>query len=153
MTSNSYLIFQIDELFFAIPVNATEQILRAAELTHIPQGPELLLGLLNIKGDILPVVNLRKQLHRPERALKVSDRILVVKVGKHRVAFSADHVQTVAGLLCEPVDTAEDIYPELEQYFTAASRYNEQNVLIYDIEKLIPPHQVDVLHQFLQQVE
>ncbi len=153
MPDYPFLIFQIDELLFAIPVNAIEQTLRAAELTDVPVKPELLQGLLNVKGDILPVVNIRKQLRRPERPLRISDRFIVARVESHRVAFAADRLHAVAELVLAPVDSAELIYPDLEQYLTAASRYDRQTVLVYDIECLIPPQQADAIHQFLQQAE
>lgn len=150
MTANHYLAFQIDDLLFAVPAEAVVQIIRAARLSKLPKAPEMMQGLLNVAGDMIPVIDIRKQLSRPGRPLAVTDRIIIVRVTEYLVAFIADQVHDVAELVLEPVEAAESIYPELDRYVTAVSCYLQKTIYIYNIEKLLPPREVEEIYNYLQ---
>jgi len=129
------------------------QIIRAATPAILPNGPDLLHGLLNVRGEMIPVIDIRKQLFRPRRPIAMADRIVIVRVAQYRVAIVVDQVHAVTELGLEPVDAADAIYPELDEFITAASRYQQNTILIYDIEKLIPPHDIEEIDDYLKQIE
>ncbi len=150
MPSTRYLIFEIERYYFAIPIDAVTEIIRAVRLSTFPEGPALLQGLLNIGGDIVPVLDIRKQLSLPERAVSVSDRIILVGVAGYDVAFVADRIEGVFALEPGTVHPAEAVYPEMEHYISSVSHYDGRPVLIYQIEKLIPADAVETITDHLQ---
>ncbi|MGM0452576.1 MAG: chemotaxis protein CheW [Thermodesulfobacteriota bacterium] len=150
MSSNQYLIFEIECHCFAVPIDAVLETIRSVRLSPLPDGPALLQGLLNIGGDIIPAVNIRKQLGLPERALSVSDRIIIVRVAGYDVAFVADRIEGVSALEPGTVNPAEAVYPDMEHYISSVSHYNGQSVLIYQVEKLIPENTLETITDHLQ---
>ncbi len=60
-----YFVFGIDKQQYAITISAVEKVIRAVELNSIPQADDSLCGLVNVKGEMIPVMNIRKMLHLP----------------------------------------------------------------------------------------
>ena len=79
--TNSYCIFSIDDQLYGIAVSGVEKIIRAAAIIALPDVPETIIGLLNVEGSVLPVVNIRKKWRLPEREMSVDDRIILFKAG------------------------------------------------------------------------
>lgn len=150
MPLNQYLIFKIETHFFAIPIDVVIEIIRAVRLSALPDGPPLLQGLLNIGGDMVPVVDIRQQLALPRRGIAVSDRIIIVRVDEYEVAFAVDRIEGVAALEPGTVNPAETVYPEMQHYISSVSQYDGHAVLIYEIDKLIPTRTVERINDHLE---
>ncbi len=71
------LVFALDERRFAIALSAVSSVIRAVEVTPLPQSPEIVMGVINVRGTIIPVVNLRKRFGVQDRGLRISDFILI----------------------------------------------------------------------------
>ncbi len=66
------------------------------EVTPLPQTPDKILGAINVQGQVLPVISLRRWLQRPDRELDLEDHLLVVRAGSGRLALLVDEVRGVA---------------------------------------------------------
>jgi len=153
MNQSSYVVFKIDEQFYAISVNSVKHIIRSAELTPLNDAPELLLGLMNIYGEIIPVFNVRKQLRLPGKELSVSDRIFIAKASDFTVAFPADSVVGVMNLTSEISDHSSEIFPGLEKFIKGVAKFNEVTILIYDIDTLFPLNRLENLNGSLNNIK
>jgi purine-binding chemotaxis protein CheW len=113
-----------------------ERILRAAEITPLPRAPDIVLGALDVEGDVLPVLNLRRRFHLPERPVAVSDQFLIARAGGRRVILVIDEA---AGII-EPTPTemtdAAAVVPGLAQ-IQGVVRMKDGLVLIQDLEKFL----------------
>jgi purine-binding chemotaxis protein CheW len=70
------VIFTLDEQRYALHLAAVERVVRMVELTSLPKAPEIVLGVVNVRGRVVPVVNLRKRFGLAERGIRLSDHIL-----------------------------------------------------------------------------
>ena len=86
----------MDEQRYALPLAAVERMVRAVELTPWPQTPPKILGAINVQGNVLPVISLRRWLARPDRELDLDDQLLLVRSGTRRLALLADQVSGVS---------------------------------------------------------
>ena len=78
--AGKYLIFELAGEEFGIGVLQVKEIVKLQEITRVPQAPPYLEGVINLRGRIVPVVNLRKKFNRPEQAHTERTCIVVVQV-------------------------------------------------------------------------
>ncbi|RJX35804.1 MAG: hypothetical protein C4531_01345 [Desulfurivibrio sp.] len=129
-----YCIFKIDDQLYGVAVSHVEKIIRAAAVIPLPEGPETIIGLLNVEGRVLPVVNIRKKWHLPERAMEVDDRIILFKAGA-LVSFIVNGVEGIVQFDHLKFHEAEEIHPGLQRYIEGVGRFNNSSVIIVDMAR------------------
>jgi purine-binding chemotaxis protein CheW len=130
------VLFRIDEQWYGVPLQAVERVVRLVAITPAPQAPVLVLGVIDLQGTIVPVLDLRRRLELPDRLPTLDDRMIVVSAGSHRLAFVVDEV---AGLLRPDVDrmtSAEDIGSGMS-CLSAVAKTDTGMVLLLDLEHLL----------------
>ena len=75
--ADQYLIFTLDKQRYAMGLEGVEKVIRAVEMNTLPEGQDLLLGLINMQGKIIPVLNIRKHFYLPQREMEINDRIII----------------------------------------------------------------------------
>ena len=134
--SQSYLEFTIEEQCYALPLTAVKKVIRAVELTCLPDSPPILKGLLNMRGEIIPVLNIRSRFGLPERDILFEDRIIICQTAERVIAFVVDLVCGVVEVAPEKFDAAKGILPEMESYIGGVAKIDKETVLLYDLDKL-----------------
>src|SRR5882762_5434925 len=107
--SSQLVAFALDEQRYALRLCAVEQIVRIVEIATLPQAPEMVLGVVNIRGRIIPVFHIRKRFHLPERDIDLNDHLIIARTAKRVVALVADMVMGVVTRADMEVTTAERI--------------------------------------------
>lgn len=74
---NQLVVFTLDEQRYALHLAAVERIVRVVEVTPLPKSPEIVLGVVNVQGRIIPVVNIRKRFRLPEREIALSNQLII----------------------------------------------------------------------------
>lgn len=87
--------FSLDEDRYAVPISQIKRIVRSVEITHLPASEENLLGVINLQGDIVPVIDLRALLNLIPEELKLEDSFIIAESGDRTVAFVAEDVNFV----------------------------------------------------------
>lgn len=131
-----YIVFTLDERRFALHLTAVERIVRAVEVTPLPNAPEIVLGVINVQGRIIPVVNLRKRFHIPEREMDLSDQFIIAHTPRWVVALAADAVTGVIERSEQEVSAAEKILPGME-HVKALAKLEEGIILILSLDKFL----------------
>lgn len=86
------LIFTLDEQRYALYLSAVERVVRAVQVTPLPQAPPIVLGVVNAQGRIIPVFNIRRRFRLPEREIDLGDTLILARASKRSVALAADQV-------------------------------------------------------------
>ncbi|MDP4161394.1 MAG: chemotaxis protein CheW [Bacillota bacterium] len=95
---NSFLLFCVEEVRYALDVGAVKRIVRAAEINFLPDAPDFVRGLINVAGDIIPVIDMRQRLGLPGREMELSDRFILTNVAGKPIALLVDRVEGVVEL-------------------------------------------------------
>lgn len=129
------VVFALDDQRFALPVSAVERVVPAVYVTPLPKSPAIVLGVINVQGRIVPVINLRKRCRIPEREMDLNDQIIIAHTSKRAVALVVDSTQVVA---CpeEELIPVEQILPGLD-YANQVLKRPEGLVLIYSLDTLL----------------
>jgi purine-binding chemotaxis protein CheW len=96
-----FLVFQLDDNNFALPIDAVEEIARVPEqVTRLPKTPKFLEGVVNLRGEVLPIVDQRRRFDMQTATAGTYRRLVVVRTEQHRAGLIVDSVSEV--LRCSP---------------------------------------------------
>ena len=108
---NQIVAFTLDDQQFGLNLSSVERIVRAVEITPVPDSPTQILGIINVEGRVMPVLNTRKWLGLPEREIELQDVFVIVSVGAHSMALVADEVKPVTEVpLNEVINSREVVH-------------------------------------------
>ena len=133
---NRLVVFTLDQRRFALTLSSVETILRSVEVTPLPGGPEIVLGVINMRGRILPVFNVRMRFGLPGREIGPSDQFLIANTSHRSVALAIDVAHEVLEHSTESVIAAERVVPGME-YVAGIVRLNEGLVFIHDLDTFL----------------
>lgn len=134
--TSRYVTFRVEGQLFGISLDSVVRIERAAAVTPLPGGPACLLGALNHRGRILPVLDLRRRLRFPTRPLDPEDHFLLVRCRLRVVVVPVDRVEGIrpAGPLTPPGEVVAA--PLGIEGLVAAE---EGLLLVHDAERILDP--------------
>jgi purine-binding chemotaxis protein CheW len=130
------VVFSIERQRYALHLSAVDRALRAVQVTPLPNAPAIVLGVINVEGRVVPVVNIRARFGLDEREMRLSDALILARTPKRTVALSADAVE---GLLERPtrqIQDAASIFPELP-YLQGVAKLDDGLVLIHDLASFL----------------
>jgi len=142
------VLFVLNEQKYALPLPVVERVLRAVEVTALPDAPAIIMGVINVSGDIVPVIDLRRRFHLDERSVDVDDHFIVAVSSTMRVALPVD--ETV-GMVREAEGeriAADEIVPDLN-YVAAVVPQGDDMVFLLDIDTVLTPDEEAALSDSL----
>jgi purine-binding chemotaxis protein CheW len=141
--------FSLDDRKFALYVSAIQRIIRVVEVTPLPKAPEIVVGIINMQGQVIPVFDIRRRFQLPVREMQLSDQMIIASTTKRTVALIVDSVNDVIEIPGERIIAAEQILPELE-YLEGVVKTEGGMVLIHDLEKFLSRHEEKALDEALE---
>ena len=129
------VVFKIDKSEYALPVGNVGEILRMVAIAPVPEAPSWLPGVINLRGRVIPVIDLRTRLGLEPVAAGVNTPILVAEAAGQTVGLVAD---SVTELLTVPLDSVEppDELAGHGNTVEAVARAGERLILIFDLERV-----------------
>lgn len=125
--------YRIGKQNFAIEIHRLYEVLSYSPATPMPGAPPFLEGVIDLRGDLVPVIDLRKKLGEDDIRNEMQTRILIVRMFQQKLGFivdSADQVYTVAVDAILPP-------PESSQWILAVIRQQNELMMVLDLEKLL----------------
>jgi purine-binding chemotaxis protein CheW len=131
-----YVVIGLDELRVALRLSAVERVVRAVYVSPLPDAPEIVAGVVNVQGRVVPVGNMRRRFRLAERPAALADRLVIARANQRPVALMAD---TVGGVLEYPASDiigAGDILPGLA-YVDGVAKLADGLILIHDLDRFL----------------
>jgi len=125
---------------FGVDILMVQEILRSAEVTAVPNSPEFVEGVLNLRGNIVPVIDLRKRLNLyDEETSQKKSWVLILNIENRVVGFIVDHVTEVLKIEEDSIETAPDIIVAgLEsQYIQGVCKIENGLIIILDFDLVL----------------
>lgn len=146
---NRLVVFALDEQRYALPLSVVERAVRAVEVTPLPKAPDIVCGIVNVQGRVLPVFNIRRRFRLPEREIALTDQFIVAHARRRPVALAADAVSGVLEYSGRDAIPARDILPGIE-YLEGVVKLEDGLVLIHDLERFLALDEESALERALQ---
>jgi purine-binding chemotaxis protein CheW len=149
--SNRLVVFTLDEQRYALHLATVERVVRMVEITPLPKAPEIVPGVINVQGRIVPVVNLRRRFGLAERELHLSEHIILAHTLKRVVALVVDTVNGIIERSDHEVIAAQRILPGLE-YVEGVTKLDEGLILIHDLGTFLSLEEEKMLDAAMNQI-
>ena len=146
-----YLTFSLADEIFAVDVAQVREILDQIQITRVPQMPEFMLGVINLRGSVVPVVDLRRKFGMASVAANRDNCIVVMEVdfgGELTVVGAlADAVQEVLDLGADQIEPPPRLGTKLKtEFIHGMGKKGEQFVILLNIDKIFSSDELHVLH-------
>jgi purine-binding chemotaxis protein CheW len=138
--------FRIGSEDYAVDIQRVQEINRFTELVSLPQAPEFIEGLLNLRGRVIPVVSLRKRFGLPDKPRDSDTRILVTEISGRTVGFMVDSVSEVLRLPVESISPAPQLVTnERAEYLSGVGKSGDRLWVLLDLERLLSTGEIHEL--------
>lgn len=148
--TESYLTFKLDEELFAINVSKVLEILEVKPITKIPKSPSFMKGVINLRGNILPVIDTRNKFCMPQQDFTIDTCIIVLSINSANesllVGAIVDSVQKVIDIpeeVIQPSLSMGAIYRE--DFINGIGKIDEDFIMILNIDKVFSAEEMAVL--------
>jgi purine-binding chemotaxis protein CheW len=141
-SDNQFVTFSVAGEMFAVPMAPVQEIIRVPDVAHLPLAPRTLEGLANLRGRVLPIINLRRLFNCDERAHDDATRALVIHIGQP-LGFVVDRVASVISVEPGEIEAADSIQGVVGADFLtgvikrARSDGSTEMLLVVDFARLI----------------
>ncbi len=133
---NQIVVFSLDCRRYGLALSAVERVVRMVDITPLPQAPTLIFGIINVQGQVIPVVNPRRRFRLMERNCELSDQLILARTARRTVAFVVDVVIDVLEYTLEDSVRAQEIIPGME-YINGVVKLSDGLVLIHDLDTFL----------------
>lgn len=129
--------FRLADEEYAFDITRVQEVIRMQSLTHVPQMPEFVLGVVNIRGSVVPVFDLRKKFNLPQKAFDEATKILVVTVEKEYISFVVDEILDNIKIDAAQLDPAPTVKMEIEKACVkGVALIDERMITVLDIDRV-----------------
>ena len=130
------VIFSLDEPRYALPLSSVVQVVRAVEITPLPKAPEIVMGVINMQGQVIPVINMRQRFCLPAHEIRLEDRFIIARTAARVVALVADSVDGVRRLEGRELVIAKEKLPFAE-YIEGVVKLEQGLFIICDLDRFL----------------
>ncbi len=142
------VVFTLEGKSLALDILKVQEIIRMVEITPVPKMPSFALGVINLRGRIVPIINLRAKLNLPDCTPTAKTCIILVLAAGHLLGFLADDVAEVLSLPADSIEKAESGQDWVNSdLFLGVGKLMGRLLVILDSDRLLSPKEKKALSQ------
>lgn len=142
------VVFQLGGETYGVEINHVQEIIRLQPITEIPRTPAFVEGVINLRGRIIPILDMHKRFHLPAAEATNNTRIMVVELGELTVGMIVDSVSEVLRL---PADSIEPPPPMISgidvAYLKGVGKWNDKLIILLDLDRVLQESEQRQLQQ------
>ena len=132
------VVFKLAEEEYAVSILQVQEIKRMTEITRVPHTPDYLKGVMNLRGSVLPVIDLKKRLNLPQKDYTDDTRIIIVKAVEIAVGLIVDAVSEVTAVQAEQIEPPQAVTGNIgENYISGVGKLENRLLILLNLEELI----------------
>jgi len=130
--------FRIGRETFALPISIVREIIRVPDITAVPDAPEYVEGVINLRGRIIPVVDLRKRFGEKLIEPDKKNRVVVVELEKRAIGLIVHSASEVLRIPPSEIEHPSNVFPEGElNFITGVGKLNGRLVILLDMNRMM----------------
>lgn len=143
---NKYLTFYTDNQLFGILISEVVQIVGMQEITAVPEFPSYAKGVINLRGNIIPIIDVRLRLRKEEIGYNERTCIIVTSINNSYIGFIVDSVNEVTNIYNENISNPPQMGADyVNTYITGIAKLNNGIVLLIDLKKILNEKELDLI--------
>jgi purine-binding chemotaxis protein CheW len=130
--------FRIGRETFGLPIAMVREIVRVPEITSVPNAPDYVEGVINLRGRIIPIVDLRKRFGQRSFEPNKKNRIIVVELGARAFGLIVNSASEVLRIPPSEIEEPHNVFQEGElDYVTGVGKLNGRLVILLDVNRIL----------------
>jgi len=139
---NQLVVFMLAKEHYGVRIAVVESIIKLQPITAVPCSPAFVEGVTNLRGRVLPVIDLRKRFGLPAEESTRDTRIVVVEMSGTLVGMIVDAVSEVLRVPAESIESPSPIMTTVDSAFiTGIAKVGERLIILLDLEKVLSPEE------------
>jgi purine-binding chemotaxis protein CheW len=130
------VVFEVGGQFYALPAADVRELVRAVAIVPLPKAPAIVEGIINLRGKVVPVLDIRSRFRLPPKPLAPADHLLIASAGEFLVAIRADRAVNLVRLDPSDVEEARGLVPGID-YVSWVARLPHDLVLIHELRTFL----------------
>lgn len=149
--AGKYLTFKLGDEIYGLEILKVQEIIGMMKITAVPKMPEFIRGVINLRGKIIPVVNLRVKFNMPRQENTVKSCIIVVQIRQQSNIFTmgilVDEVSEVLNISQEQIDDPPSFGSAVDvDFIMGMGKIIQKVVILLDIDNVITKEEADIIH-------
>jgi len=137
MAEKQFVVFRLHKERYGVDIKNVSSISEYVEITKIPTADALIEGVINLRGEIIPVVSLKRKFNFPDAAADSETRIIIYKSGKNVVGFLVDEASQVINLDTADIEATPDIIRAADrEYIEGIGKIDGRIILLLDLDRM-----------------
>jgi len=146
--TSQFVGFELDGQAYAFRIDQIQEIVILNQVTKTPQVPDFVEGVANLRGSIIPIINLRKLFRLTPKETDGDTRTIVVNVGERTMGCTVDLVSQVIRIPDENIQSApETVTGNGAHYISGFARVDGKLLILLDIDQLLDPRKLEQVNQ------
>jgi len=141
-----FVEFSIEDELFGINIMNIQEINMVSEITKIPKAPYFVEGIINLRGKVIPVIDIRKRFNLPEKPYDKDTRILVTNLNEKVLSFIVDSVNEVNAITTDNIENPPAYLENVDTKFvTGIAKLEDRIVIILDLNEMFTEEELELL--------
>ncbi len=146
---NQLLVLTLGGERYGLLLSAVDSVVRAVDITPLPQAPDIVLGVVNVRGRVIPVINMRRRFRLPERETVLTDQMVIAHTVRRPVALMADAVSDVLEYPEQDIVEAQSIL-DYAGYIQGVVKLSDGLILIHNLDTFLSLEEETSLEQAME---
>jgi purine-binding chemotaxis protein CheW len=147
-----FAIFKIGDEIFGIGIERVVEILKTQKIFTIPGLPEFVSGVISVRGNVVPVIDLRRRFGMQPSGNK--ERIIIVRCGKEKIGFLIDDIKEILSLPSDEIRTPPSIFKGFKtEYLTGLGKHGDDIIILLNIDSLLTSEEKIKLMESIELLE
>ncbi|MGV8146370.1 MAG: chemotaxis protein CheW [Alkaliphilus sp.] len=137
-TTNQYVVFKLKEEYYGIPISYVKTLEKVSDITRVPNAEKYVKGVMNLRGEVVPVIDLRLRFGFEENKANEDTRTIVLTLEDFVIGLSVDSSSEVITINEEDIDSASKFINTFkDDYIKGIGKVNGRMIILIDIHKLV----------------
>lgn len=138
--------FTINREEYGVEILKVQEIIRTMEITKVPRAPDFMEGVINLRGKVIPIIDLRRRFSLPPKTHDKDTRIIVIDVNGIIVGFVADAVSQVLRIPASTVEPTPPVISGIDaEYISGVGKLDDRLLILLDLDKLLSTEDIEKL--------
>ncbi|WP_027187204.1 chemotaxis protein CheW [Desulfovibrio cuneatus] len=140
--------FSIGEEEFGVDILKVQEIIRTMEITKVPRAQNFVEGVINLRGKVIPIIDMRRRFGLDSKAHDQHTRIIVIEINNMIVGFVVDSVSEVLRIPASTVEPPPPVVAGLEsEYISGVGKLHDRLLILLDLDKLLSGEDMESIGQ------
>ncbi len=147
-TFSRFLTFYIDDEQYGLDISRIKEIIALMNITHIPKTPDFVKGVINLRGSIIPVIDIRLKFGMEAKEETVETAIVIYEIDGVSIGFIVDRVEDVISINTDHISDAPDFGTSIDTTFISGiAEVDEGVIMILDLKNIFDHNELTLVGQ------